>query len=140
MTDHCNFGHATTAILTQVGQGACCDNKAYYPLEKGHLYPDDSPLTHDGAKYLPLTAPDQAFCGFVTCEIDAREWEQDCEASICVESNSLIPSTIKWPEGWGAEEVKQVIYNKKCCFTFRAEPDCCPPELPECTPEKEGVK
>ena len=143
MTDHCIFGHAKTAILSQVGQGACCDDSAYYPLQKGHLYLDDSPLTHVNGVYVPLTDPKEAFCGFVTCETDARDWDEDCESKICIESRNLIPETIKWPKGWGPDEVKQVMYNKKCCFTFRATPDCCPPEQPELCPDEpteEGAK
>ena len=132
MTDCMLPGHAQTAIVTQHEQGPCCDpnGKAYYPLQKGHMYLEGTPLQKVDGVYQPMTDPAQEMCGFRPCDLDATEWTVDCEATICKQSHDLIPSTVAWPKEWGEAEIKTAIGNACCCFTFRAVPDCCPPDHP----------
>lgn len=140
----CQFGHAKTLIVSQHEQGACCDEKHWHFLQKGHLYHCDTPLTlvPDSVPrtYKPLTASDQEFCGLRTCETDAREWETDCEVSICTAARNLIAKTVSWPEGFTDDDVEILRAQKSCCFELVGAPCCHDPKLPDCPEEGEEKK
>ena len=138
---NCNFGHAKVPVLQESTQGACCDEKHYHTLQKGHNYVRNMPLTIvPGAvprTYMPLTASDQEFCGLRTCELDLTEAEEDCIGSVCTKARNLIAQTVAWPDGFTDDDVEILRAQKNCCFEIVGAPCCHDPELPGCDEAEE---
>lgn len=126
----CNcFGQTSREIKNSAGTCFCArgPSSARY-LKKGEVYEACSLLTQDPedkfAPYEPWTSADQCIVGVVgDCEIDATNWEEDCEVHVWkkAELNMTcinVPCDEKGAPLITPDDLKKARQGLDCCIEF----------------------